>query len=1242
MHIKKLEICGFKSFVDRTVIHFDHDMIGIVGPNGCGKSNVVDSIRWVMGEQSAKALRGKAMGDVIFSGSESRAQGGFAEVTITFDNRDPAMAQSLPLEYREYSELAVTRRLCRGDGSNQYFINKIPVRLRDVTEVFLGTGIGRKAYSIVEQGKIGMIVSARPEDRRILIEEAAGITKYKARKRQAENKMNLTRGNLVRVGDIVSEIERQLGNLKRQAAKAERYARYRNELDDLMLWDASHRLLGLITSTRVVEQTQAEASESVQVEQTNVDTMDAQIEAMRQAMHSAEGQAERTQNAAFSSDNDVRETQGQITRNSDRYEHLQERLVAAGSERRLLSDKAAGLFEERKELEQTRETAQKAQQVEELSVREAGDLMIDLQRANSEANVVLTAVRQRHADTNAAIARSEASLIGFAQRSSEMVARGERLRGELSRLQNEHSDLLNQQENRVQQTDELANRKSAMCDARDALRNELPTLESLLSNRQRNLIGKRDELLEKKSRLAALEELAERMEGVGTGVRNLLQTGDSSLGGLVADRIDVPKDMMQAFAGLVGDRLQCVIVEDLDRALELLRGLANDQQGRASIIPNASDLVSRLPIGNAAQDSWLQHPDVIGLMVDHVIFHADDEAVIRSLVGDAIVCKTAEQARALVAAGCNQDIVTLEGTVFHVDGRVTGGAGDSLAAGILEQKREMRELRGLVDNESQAVETLQVEVNQLKERLSGLREALDQAKSEAHEAEIALVTAQQDQRRLEQQIGAAKKRSDEVGTELDELDHMVLEAQAEHDSAKAALERATTERDGLLEELHEVEAKAQAASQQLSEHQSAFTDRKVQLASARERLASTEQSLTRVQRQHSELSDRMDQLEKERDAAAEEAGSVAARIFVLRDELLNAKSEQRSARSRAESARVELDDARHTLALRDAELRELRQVLQNASQRLQQSEMELQRLLMERSHLEEAIAERFRGLELATVVGDFHARRQLGQEEQNRIRELTRLIDRMGSVNLDAMKEYEESSERYTYYTSQRDDLEKALADLEQAIGQMNRESTRLFKHAYDGISRRFKEIFPKMFRGGKAELRLTRPDDLLESGIEILAQPPGKRLGNLELMSGGEKAFTAVSLLLAIFRFKPSPFCILDEVDAPLDDANIDRYVEAVRAMTDRSQFIVITHSKRTMQAVDVLYGVTMQEPGVSKLVGVRVNEGATRSSKHSSQPPSTAADATAEEAMPSEAMPSDENAQDDALTAEQATAVA
>ena len=1209
MHIKKLEICGFKSFVDRTVVHFDHDMIGVVGPNGCGKSNIIDSIRWVMGEQSAKALRGKGMGDVIFNGSETRPQGGFAEVTITFDNADPEGAQSLPLEYRDYAEISVTRRLFRGEGSNDYFINKVPVRLRDVTEAFLGTGVGRGAYSIVEQGKIGMIVSARSEDRRTLIEEAAGITKYKARRRQAENKMKLTRGNLLRVTDVVSEIERQLGSLKRQAAKAARYLRYKEEADDLVLWEASHRYLELTSIIRVADLAVTDLTERVAAERAAVDARDAEIEVMRLHAHEAERDAETAQQQAFMSDNEVRQHESAIERALDRYRHLCERLQQAFDEQQELEDKQQQLQYESDGLSEQLEVVERERDEEQALVQADAERLQQLHEQAQLAEQTLSVLRAEHSQATSEIARSEAALGGFQQRHDDMLQRDARLAEELARLNAEHARLNDERQALTEQVSNLSYRKQAMCDARDALQDELPEAKIALASGEERLEETRSALHRDESRLRALQELAERMEGVGAGVRNLLNTGDAALGGLIADRIDVPERYTTALAGLVGDRLQCVIVNDVGRALELLRGLASDRGGRASIIPRTPNNVER-PVA-AAHATLAGAEGVVGLMVDQLRFHPDDAAAVHALVGDAVLVEGAHHASQLHQRQLSCDIVTLDGTVFHADGRITGGAGDALASGMLEQKREIRELIERVDTLTADYQLVRAEQDRLSARLLHQQEALDQAKAEAHEAEIALVTGEQDLQRLEQQLALVAKRSEEVASEIAQLQTSIERARAEHEDTLAQLTSAQQLAEVVTERLALAEEETLAQRDELARQQAMHTERQVLLASVRERASACRNALQRVERERQDVAQRIASLTHERDNAAHEAGTSAATAVEARAGLMGSRLEARQARAAFESARVGLDDARHTLALQEAEMREMRAHLENTSKSLQDNEMTLQRRSLELEHLEEGVAERFQELEIRLVVGDYHARPLIEDEQRARIRELTQLISRMGSVNLDAMKEYEEQSSRYNYYTEQMSDLENALADLEAAIAQMNRESQRLFKHAFDGINRRFKEIFPKMFRGGKAELRLTNPEDMLDTGVEILAQPPGKRLGNLELMSGGEKAFTAVSLLLAIFRFKPSPFCILDEVDAPLDDANIDRYVEALRAMTDRSQFIVVTHSKRTMQAVDVLYGVTMQEPGVSKLVGVRVAGGETRSTLRRAQQQEKAAQA-------------------------------
>jgi len=696
----------------------------------------------------------------------------------------------------------------------------------------------------------------------------------------------------------------------------------------------------------------------------------------------------------------------------------------------------------------------------------------------------------------------------------------------------------------------------------------------------------KNELGQKRNRLRALEELHARLEGVGAGVKNLLRTKDPALLGLVADRIEAPADLTAAFAGLLGERLQWCVVSDVERGVELLAELAQKKGGRASVIAARPAYVAGVMTRPVSGEG------VVGPLLDRLHFAPEDEALARSLVGNALVVEKATDAIRLSRAGVDATLVALDGTVVRAGGQVSGGSGDAVAAGMIEQKREMRELHEIVAKKSDEVTALLESQQALRLRMTEVSAAVERARNEAHQGELALVTAEKDLRRVEDQIASSGKRRATVENDLEELTESLDRASGEVEMARERLEKGQSAREEAGSGLEHAEMVAAEWRERVLGQQSVVTERKVRLARVKERGTAMRSTVERLRRSCDELKGRIARLDEERDECARGAGKAAAAVMKGREALSLSVAAAREAHDELQQARKALEEARAALAVREADLRGLRQELAEASERLQKHEMAVQKLKIEHDHLIEGVRERFRGLELYRIVGDYHRRAPVDAAHKARITELSDLIDRMGPVNIDAMREYEEAEKRYSYYAEQKADLEKAIDDLEKAIAQMNRESRRLFKVTFEGINERFKTLFPRMFRGGSAELKLTNPEDMLETGIEIFAQPPGKKLGNIELMSGGEKALTAVSLIFAIFQFKPSPFCVLDEVDAPLDEANVARYNEAIRAMTNHSQFILITHIKRTMQSVDVLYGVTMQEPGVSRLVSVRVNE--------------------------------------------------
>jgi chromosome segregation protein len=540
--------------------------------------------------------------------------------------------------------------------------------------------------------------------------------------------------------------------------------------------------------------------------------------------------------------------------------------------------------------------------------------------------------------------------------------------------------------------------------------------------------------------------------------------------------------------------------------------------------------------------------------------------------------------------------VCLDGTVVHPSGRVVGGAGDAVAAGMLSQQREIRELNASVAALADAVTAAVARHGALRERAGELQAALDRARTEAHRAEVERVGLEKDLRRCEEQSMASRRRLEAFAAERGELDDRLAEAADEESEARDVVAEGRRALAGAKDALGAAEAGAGAGRERVAEQQAIVTERKVRLARLREQAGALRSTYDRLGASLGELASRVDKLARERVEGARLFGATAAHIVMDGEKRAASAETSKKAEARLDEAKRAFDEARQALALREATLKDLRGRADEWGGKKAEGERELERLTIGMGHLLEGVREKFRGLDLRRVVGDYHRLPLVDETHRARTTELQELIDRMGPVNLDAVREHAEAQKRYDFYTTQRDDLNQALDDLEKAIAQMDKESRKLFRETFDSINEKFRVMFPRMFRGGAARLELTGSEDVLAAGIEILAQPPGKKLGNIELMSGGEKALTAVSLLLAMFQHKPSPFCILDEVDAPLDEANVTRYNEAIRAMTNQSQFILITHIKRTMQSVDVLFGVTMQEPGVSKLVSVKINESAAR----------------------------------------------
>ena len=1293
MRLKRVELIGFKSFSDRAVVHIGDAITGVVGPNGCGKSNIVDAVRWCMGEQSAKHLRGKGMEDVIFAGSESRGPAPMAEVSLTFDdvgfshqtlelarhsdeaeaeraadaidatlapeekasvwvddegNPIPSPAEEVQkvladappaIEFGAYTEVTITRRLYR-DGVSQYFINKTPCRLRDITDFFLGTGVGTKAYSIIEQGRIGQIVSARPQDRRSIIEEAAGITKFKAKKKAAERKLDQTRQNLMRVSDIVAELDKRMGTLRRQAQKAERYRKYRAEVKDIELWKAAHRWLELAAEGGLVGGRLGAARGELEAARAEWTAKDAHVVAERAELALEERRLIGVQEHVYELDNRIRLGESKIGFERREAEELDARCAGARQEIAELAaqrERMAGELAER-EAELAALEAEVAREAADVAAREAAAGEAKQQVANTQSQ--LDEARAELATQRTAIATSAAQLEALARRRDEATRRLERVLGEVE----QHTTRMRELDREGKRVDgalvhlrqtklDLGNQSEGFATRRDALEREVARGEAEVETL-------RTELHRRTSRLASLREIHDRYEGFARGTRAVMQGADelapSAIHGVVADVVLAPEQLEVAVEAALGDRLGGVLVSEPAVSVQAIGFLKQGGSGRSAFVPLSVTSPIPTPVapmfeGEGGPSSWIsaawepagaaafiyedrtqlvtatqQDPaageGVLGRMADLVGFAEGFEEVGRRLLGSTLVVEGLERALALHELGVSDRLVTLDGDIVDGDGVVAGGSREAQGSGVLAQKREIRDLEDIVGTlEHDLAEAMQRLVT-AKTELKQLQKAIEGLKTQVHQGDLEIMAHEKDDARVRAEVERHRDRLGHLAHEQLELEDRLRAIGADEDGTRARRSAAEQRIDELERAQLDLLAIVTEHRERLEVLAQALTEARVRAAQLGEKRAAAEAATLRLQRADAELAARADKLASEIEDARRRADALREGCEQLAAELVTVREERDAELRAVEEGRAAYQARLSAITEVELAVRELRTRVDQLSSEVGQLELRDGQIKMTRSVVEDQVAERYQLL-VPDILHDYHLRPMIGDAEDARLAELRELIERMGTdINLTAIEEFADVSKRFEFLSAQQIDLERAVDQLQRAIDKINRTSRKLFKDTFTAVNATFKEVFPRLFRGGQASLSLSQAGehgqggggeiDMLEAGVEIMAQPPGKKNTTVDQLSGGEKALTAVALVFSIFLIKPSPFCILDEVDAPLDEANVDRYNELVREMTDRSQFIVITHNKRTMESADQLYGVTMQEPGVSKLVSVNLTK--------------------------------------------------
>jgi chromosome segregation protein len=1172
MFLYKLEIQGFKSFVDKTDLLFSDGITGVIGPNGCGKTNVSDAIRWVMGEQSAKQLRGDSMEDVIFNGSPSRKPLGLAEVHLTFKN-DRGL---LPTEF---TEVTISRRVFRS-GMSEYFLNQTPCRLRDIRDLFYGTGMGSHAYSVIERQMVENILSDSTGHRRFLFEEASGITKYKARKKEALGKLDATETDLTRLNDIVFEIERELRSLARQVGKARKYQRLRDEIRDLDL---------LLTAGNVeaLKQREAEAKDQWQEEAVRREGITAALSQLEAKLNDQKLALLEVERELMTAQGGLHDREEARTRAEHQVVLLRERSDGLLLRAREDAEEVVRLRERLAEVVE-RERDAEAQRVSTRTQRD--DAQGEAERCEAVLSELDNELRQRR---SVASDHKQLSLDLF---SSEAEKRGacERIRERQLSLA-ERRDAAHARRLEIEARIEELKRVTAAGETQvQGIALELDESRRLLAETDReiealaaahaahaaHLSAQRQDAAASESRLNTLLELKRNFEGVSDGVKALLREDDRPAGlpGLVADALEVPKRLLDALEASLGEAAAFVLAEDraaVDRAVERLRTL---DSGRATVLDLSSLTPSAPPPIPAGEG-------VIGRASDLVRCEPRFRALADRLLGSVVVvetCATAE--RLALASEAGLRFVSLDGEVWE-RGRVRAGSARNLG-GLLHRETQIRELSGQNAEQALAIEGLERE----RETIEASRATLLARRAEA-EAGVDLRRAALEAARRE--LESAGRESHWAGSEVEERAREIANIEAELETSARALVRAEAEHAEFQQQLdharlhladldgavHGLETRRDEAAA------TAQSARETLLRLSRE-LGEWESQWARAEQTRRELETGIEQRAADEADARSKVGGIEAEITGLSAGLTGLLESESSQRERV----VELQKRMHAV-------REETQSGEDAARRKRFEQTELGELLhqleLDRVHARAELDLTFERLRTEYQM-DPDAWTPVAPPEgfeaessQRQLEEMRSRFKGIGAVNLLALEEYSKKKERWQFLTRQREDLNAAKAQLLEAIEKINVTASQLFQETFEKVQTHFRDIFKTLFEGGDCELRMIG-EDSLECEIEIVAKPRGKHLQSISLMSGGERALTAIALLFALYLVKPSPFCLLDEVDAPLDDANVERFLNMLRRFSGRTQFVVITHNKKTMEAANCLYGVTMQELGISKLVSV------------------------------------------------------
>jgi len=1191
MKLKKLEISGFKSFFDKSSINFPDGISAVVGPNGCGKSNIIDAVKWVMGEQSVKQLRGKSMEDVIFSGTNGKMPLNMAEVSLTLKNDNG----SAPEELKDFTEINLTRRLYRS-GESAYFINKQPCRLKDIHNVFMGSGMGSRSYAVIKQGNIGAVTDASPEDRRFIIEEAAGVTRFKSRKNEATRKIKSTKQNLYRVEDILTEIKRQMAGLKRQARKAELYKNHQKRIKTLDVQLSLHYYEDFTRQIQEAESLLKELKDTDIGHTSSLKKLDAAVEEIKTNLTQKGQEISEQKNRRY-------EFQRSIDKMENDLDHLKKDVER-------LSAEIKDLRHSKDDLEQKNQNILIEVEQSEKQNAKLKEEMETVQTSFDKEQTILKTIKDEFTHLNQELETCKTNLIDLVAQEARIKNIYQNTASNKENVKHRIKKTANEEITAKKNNAEMLEKEKSSTELLESYQKEVIDLKAGIDTIQKELSKKTASLSEQvkhvqtldlernkaRSKFTTLKKMEENFEWYKDGVKAIMKRGSDTENagisemekangvlGLIADIIEPKPTFETAVEAVMGEMLQYIIVQDQDICIDSIGYLQAQNAGRSGFVPISSV--------KSIENKSSNPPDPATLLLNNVSIKPGFEHVAQSLLGHVTVADNIEDAQRIFNRnGTLQTIVTKDGDMISHQGIMIGGSKGNLT-GILAKKQEIKELKSEIENLDKKIVSARKEqtdlenhVRAIESELQKLIERLNKAKQNETEAEKALYKASEDLKHARRHLEVVQLEKEQLMGEETDIDKKMSEC-------NMALKNIEGEVKTNHHSVNEIKKKLENLSSKMEYYNQKVVDMNLKKTSLSAKLENSNNSLRRLKEFQHDGIQQYEHIGREISQKEYRTKSSAQQIAEFEQSLSNMYETLKQTEQLLETTESDYNEMDKKLKDNDIVISNIQDKKEKTLEKLRVLELDQSQRKIQRENIEHRILERYQKplFTLKTEVEKMSENLELSVDEMEiELEKCRKKIANIDDINLGAINEYEQLRERYDFLTEQRDDLQKAIDDLHKVIRKINTITQSRFMETFNAINEKINIVFPKLFEGGSAKLILTEPNNPLETGVEFMISPPGKKLTRMSLLSGGEKALSAIALIFSIFLIKPTSFCLLDEIDAPLDDVNIYRFNNLLKLIGEKSQIIMITHNKKSMEFADTLFGITMEQKGVSKVVSV------------------------------------------------------